>query len=81
MAKFIKLVIETEGFTISGYSDGYWLWDSHRKMNLSMRAKTVEEAFTEALEFYQERLAQVEKKHAELSAKVNGFLALFQTDN
>lgn len=81
MAKFIKLVIETDGFTVSEYSDGYWLWDSYKEMNLSMHAKTSEEAFTEALEFYQERLAQVEKKHAELRAKVNGFLALFQTDN
>ncbi len=38
----------------------YWLYDTTRGMNLSMRAKTEQAAFIEALMYYQKRLSKVE---------------------
>lgn len=49
-------------------------------MNLSMKAKTGEDALVEALGYYQERLQEVSLKHNELSAKVDSFLDQFRDD-
>lgn len=59
---------------------GFWLWDETRGMNLSMRAASASAAFVEALEYYQKRLAEVEKQHAELNAKVQAFISQFVED-
>lgn len=56
---------------------GFWLYDSTRGMNLSMRAKTPQDAFVEALTYYQERLKEVEQNYKELSEKVDAFVAQF----
>lgn len=56
-------------------ADGFWLYDSTRGMNLSMRAKSSTDAFVEALTYYQKRLATVEQAHSSLQAKVNAFVA------
>lgn len=50
------------------------LWDETRKMNLAMRAKSEREAFLEALDYYQDRLREVECQHRELKHKVDAFL-------
>ena len=49
-------------------------------MNLSMYAKTKEDAFIEALEYYQKRLAVVEREYAALSKKVETFVDQFRED-
>lgn len=59
---------------------GYWLYDYTRKMNLSMRAKTQEYAFIEAIEYYQSRLAEVETNYYSLSAKVDNFIDQFSEE-
>ena len=46
-------------------------------MNLSMRAKTSQDAFTEALTYYQNRLLEVETAFKELKAKVEVFVSQF----
>ena len=46
-------------------------------MNLSMRAQTPQDAFVEALCYYQRRLTRVEKKYYELEEKVNAFVEQF----
>lgn len=56
---------------------GFWLYDETRGMNLSMRAKTPQDAFVEALTYYQRRLAEVEAAHKSLTAKVDAFIAQF----
>ena len=56
-------------------SFGFWLYDATRGMNLSMRAKTAEAAYLEALGYYQERLLKVEAELDALSAKVQSFVA------
>ena len=56
---------------------GFWLYDETQGMNLSMRAKTAEAAFVEALTYYQNRLLEVEKAHKELTKKVDAFVSQF----
>lgn len=59
----------------TGGSAGFWLYDKTRGMNLAMRAKTETAAFVEALEYYQERLQEVERQYADLKAKVDAFIS------
>jgi len=56
---------------------GFWLWDSTRGMNLSMKAKTEREAFVEALTYYQKRLLHVEHEYSTLNKKVVTFVEQF----
>lgn len=70
-------VIKTETFTITHCRDGYWLYDNTRGMNLSMRAESVEAAFTEALLYFQRRLRTVEQQHRSLKVKVEEFVEQF----
>jgi hypothetical protein len=60
---------------------GFWLWDDVQRMNLSMRAPTVEAALVEAVTYYQKRLTEMSKQHVELQAKVDGFLAQFRNND
>ena len=61
--------------------DGVWLYDGTRGMNLSMRAKTTEEAFVEALTYYQKRLLEVERMYANLKATVDQFVGQFAEED
>lgn len=81
MSKTIKLEQLTETISIAECNDGFWLYDSTRGMNLSMRARTRNVAFIEALEYYQERLTKVESNYQEMKGKVDKFVSsLFGED-
>jgi len=54
--------------------DGYWLYDYTRGMNLSVKAKTQEDAFVEALTYYQRRTKKVEDELKKLSQSVSVFI-------
>ena len=56
---------------------GFWLYDKTQGINLSLRAKTAEEAFVAALTYYQKRLLKVRKAHKELTEKVDAFVSQF----
>ncbi len=60
---------------------GFWLYDETRGMNLSMRAKTAQDAFVEALHYYQVRLKHVEGEHNNLKLKVDAFVSQFVEDD
>ena len=66
---------------LSECHDGFWLHDDTRGKNLSMRAKTPEQAFTEALDYYQGRLKEVETEHKLLTKKVDAFIDSIGTDD
>ena len=74
MSKVIKSEKLTDNLTLTECSDGYWLYDYTREMNLSMRAETEKDAFVEALEYYQERTAKVEKKLKKINKSVGDFI-------
>lgn len=77
MSKPINRIQLTETLELTERLDGFWLYDKTRGMNLSVRAKTPQDAFVEALGYYQRRLAEVETKHRELETKVNAFVEQF----
>lgn len=68
-------------FTISEHKDGWWLYDKTRGMNLAMKAKSKDEAFTEAIKYYQKRLTQIESEYKVLAEKVDNFVSQFINDN
>ncbi|UNY40466.1 hypothetical protein KLEP7_gp82 [Pseudaeromonas phage vB_PpeM_ KLEP7] len=63
MAKCINHEKLSPTIEITECKDGWWLWDETRGMNLGMREKTRDEAFISALEYYQQRLIEVETEH------------------
>lgn len=65
----------------TGGSRGFWIYDATRGMNLAMRADSEAAAFVEALHYYQERLIEVERAHADLQNKVTAFVSQFSQDD
>lgn len=59
------------------HRDPWWLYDKTQGMNLAMGAKTSEDAFVQALTYYQKRLAEVEANYKELKGRVDAFVAPF----
>ncbi len=59
---------------------GYWLYDTTRGMNLSMKAKTEQDAFIEALMYYQKRMSVVELELSSLRDKVDKFIDSVRED-
>lgn len=77
MGKLINSTKLSETLGLSECTDGFWLWDKTRQMNLAMKAKTSTDAFVEALHYYQDRLTEVEQEHRDLRKKVDAFVAHF----
>ncbi len=81
MGKLIASVKHSETLLMSECTDGFWLWDKTRQMNVAVKSKTPTHAFIEALTYYQSRLTRVEKDHSELSARVDAFVSQFQEND
>ena len=82
MGKHLCSTKLTATLTLSERSDGFWLYDETRGMNLSMRAQTPQDAFVECIGYYQKRLAEVENAHRDLTVKVDAFVGQFmKTDD
>lgn len=80
MGKHISSTHLSSTLTLSECTDGFWLHDKTRGMNLAMRSKTTTDAFVEALSYYQNRLQKVEQEYRELRSKVDAFVAQFAED-
>ncbi len=80
-SKAIRHIKYTDTLTMSECKDGYWLYDYDRGMNVAMRAKTQEDAFVEALKYYQKRCAEVEEKKKKLYDSVNDFIESLSDNN
>ena len=80
MSKVISHTKLTPTLALTECDDGFYLYDTTRGMNLAVQAKTAQDAFVEALGYYQGRLLEIEKAHAELSQKVDAFVSQFQDD-
>ena len=77
MAKTISHEILSETVAITECTDGWWLFDKTRGMNLAMRAKSRDAAFMEAITYYQRRLLEVETSYRTLQRKVDCFVGQF----
>ena len=72
--KAISVVDINKNTYIAECSDGFWLRDKARGMNLAIRAKNERSALIKALEYYQRRLPEVEAENKELKGHINGLL-------
>lgn len=81
MSKVINYTVLSKSLSISQCTDGFWLYDETRGMNLAMREKTAEAAYLQALEYYQERLKEVENNYQNLKEKVDNFVGQFVDDD
>ena len=66
---------------ITECTDGFWLYDGYRGMNLAMRADSEKAALVKALEYYQNRLANVETINKHLNMHIEDFIKNLDTDD
>jgi hypothetical protein len=77
----ISLVELSPTLALIERKDGFWLWDKTRGMNLAVKAKSSNEAFTSALTYYQNRLKDVEMQYNDMKKKVDVFVEQFVEDD
>lgn len=68
------IIFKNENMQLSQGIDGYWLYDYIQGMNLSMKAKTEQEAFVKALTYYQKRYKESKIRYDELHNNVSNFI-------
>ena len=77
MAKFIRNIFKTETLSLCECNDGFYLYDYVVGMNIGMRAKTEQDAYIEALMYYQRTLQKVKAEYKDLNTKVENFVGQF----
>jgi hypothetical protein len=80
MGKFISTTRLSETLTLTELTDGFWLYDETRKMNLAVHEHSRDAAFVQALTYYQLRLKQVESSLYRLQTRVNAFVDQFREE-
>lgn len=80
MSKAIRKVFKIDTLSLHECTDGYFLYDYVIGMNISMRAKTEQDAYIEALLYYQKKLTEVKKDYKLLNEKVENFISQFDKD-
>lgn len=76
----ITHTVLNDTLAISECHDGWWLYDKTMSVNIAIRAKTRDDAFVEALTYYQKRLTSVENSLSSLRGMVETFVEQFVTD-
>ena len=66
MSKVIRKVFKNDTLSLHECTDGYYLYDYVIGMNISMRAKTEQDAFIEALTYYQNKLKKSNEEYKDL---------------
>jgi hypothetical protein len=80
MSKVIREVFKIDTLSLHECTDGYYLYDYVIGMNIGMRAKTEQDAYIEALLYYQRKLTEVKKDYKTLNNKVESFVSQFIED-
>jgi hypothetical protein len=80
MSKVIRKIFKIDTLSLHECTDGYYLYDYVVGMNISMRAKTEQDAYIEALLYYQKRLVKVKADYKTLNDKVESFLSQFDRE-
>lgn len=75
-------IFKNENLTLThNDKEGFWLYDKSRGMNITMKAKTEQEAFIKALTYYEKRLTEVETELESITNKVSNFINEFSNDD
>jgi len=80
MSKVIRKIFKIDTLSLHECKDGYFLYDYVIGMNISMRAKTEQDAYIEALLYYQKKLKEVKNDYKLLNDKVESFISQFDKD-
>ena len=75
MSKVIRNLFKIDTLSLYECTDGYFLYDYVLGMNISMRAKTEQEACIQSLLYYQRSLIKVKTECKELNNKVQNFIS------
>ena len=75
--KRYELIFQNDTIQLSKGPDGFWLHDATRGMNLAMRATSEQQAFVNAIMYYQRRLMKIEIEHKSLRGLVDNFVEHF----
>lgn len=81
MGKPIRNIFKTNTLTLTECTDGYYLWDKIAGFNISIHAKSEQQAFIEGLEYYQRSHFNLKKEYRELDNKVQSFLSQFEKED
>lgn len=81
MSKTISQLKIDDTLSLTECNDGFWLYDYTAGMNLSMKAKTKDEAFIAAIKYYQKRLLEYKSAYNSLKCKVDNFVNEFIPDD
>jgi hypothetical protein len=76
-----KTIFENDTIELSQGKNGFWLYDQTRGMNLSMKAPSEQQAFADAVMYYQNRLMEVEKDYLALKTLVETFVKQINYDD
>lgn len=76
------VIFKNDTICLSKHNDReeYWLYDKTQSSNLSMEALTANDAFAEAIIYYQKRMAKIESELKTLKSNVNNFIELMAGD-
>ena len=77
----IRKIFKIDTPSLHECTDGYYLYDYVVGMNIAMRAKTEQDAYIEALLYYQKRLSETKAMYKDLKDKVDGFLSQVIVDD
>lgn len=80
MSKVIRKIFKIDTLSLHECKDGYFLYDYVIGINISMRAKTEQDAYIEALLYYQKKLKEVKNDYKLLNDKVESFISQFDKD-
>ena len=80
MGKAIRNVFKLGTLSLTECTDGFYLYDYVIGMNISMYAKTEQDACIKALLYYQKRLQEVKSDYKKLNDKVENFLSQFKEE-
>ena len=72
--KAIRSVKLTDSLTLSECKDGFWLYDYTQGYNIAVRAKTEQEAFVQALKFYQKYYFKERDENTFIITKLSEFI-------
>lgn len=76
-----KLFFKNDTISLVECNDGFYLYDYVLGMNISMRSKTEQDAFVEALMYYQKRLKETKTKLKDIEDKVENFIGQFNFED
>jgi len=80
MSKVIRKIFKIDTLSLHECIDGFFLYDYVIGMNISMRAKTEQDAYVEALLYYQRKLIEVKTDYENINKKVQSFITQFIED-